>query len=410
MRNASTKRYLCLEESELRVSKDVAWGAEAVVTLEEVAGQYAIRTCSHEYLDQSGSLVEEPTESSLFGLVVKGGRVAFQAVDGTFLSAGGPSSSLASRRDKLDRDGLFILETSRPQVTLTSHSDDLKVAFYETRGDIVADQDKTDDAVCFQLESKCSGSDSLWYIRTHHNKLWQLVERSNAIRAETEEKSEAAEFQLETMDDRTVLKSAKNGKYVVVKSNGHLQASCDEPTEESQFVLELVNRPAIVLQGPSGFVNQGDEQAALTCRSLTSEVFRLESRHGRYSLSTDDEKYWSLSDDGDHVEAESIVPVAFRIRFVSETRFIIQTTDNSFLCHSNDTDVMITAKEVEAGNGQWNYAGTNVAVHGRVTPSPSPLPPRRQIKQEQEQQPLPPSPGPQKPPEQPKGGGRCVIL
>lgn len=411
MRNAGSKRYLCLEGGELRINKDVAWGPEAVVTLEEVHGQYAIRSCSHEYLDQSGRMVEEPSESSLFGLVIKGGRVAFQDVDGNFLSVGGPSNSLASRRDKISRDELFILEPSRPQVSLTSYCNDLKVAFHETRGDIVADGDMTDDAVYFQLES--GENEGIWYIRTHQDKLWQVVERGSAIRAETDEESEAAQFQLEYVDDKAVIKSVKSGKYVTVKQNGHLQASADEPTEDSQFVLELVNRPAFVLQGPRGFVCQRDDSAALSCNNLTAEVFRVESRRGRYSLSTDDEKYWSLSDDGDHIEAESVVPVAFSLQFVSETQFRIQTTESTFLCHSHDTDLMITAKEAQSSTAQWNYAGKRIALLGRTTPSPSPVPPAHDATDghtSQQQNPVAPSSSPQKPKEEEKPAGRCTIL
>ena len=412
IRNAGTKRYLCLEGNELRINKDVAWGPEAVVTLEEVNGQYAMRTCTHEYLDQSGRITEEPSESSLFGLVVKGCRVAFQAVDGTFLSAGGPSNNLACRKDRISRDELFVLEPSRPQVTLTSYSNDMKVAFHEMRGDIVADGDKADDAVYFQLES--SENEGIWFIRTHQNKLWQVVERGNAIRAETDEESESSEFQLEFIDDKVMIKSVKIGRYVTVRPNGHLHLSDDEPEEESQFILELVNRPAIVLQSPQGFVSQRDDSSVLSCNSLIPEVFRIEARNGRYSLSTDDEKYWSLSEDGDHIEAESAVPVAFLLQFLSETKLVIQTTENSFLCHSSNTDLMTTAKEAQSSECQWDFTGLGVAVQGRITPSPSPVPPQRNEIIRHDPQPqkpaAAPAPSPQIPKQEPQPRRWCIIL
>jgi hypothetical protein len=290
----------------------------------------------------------------------------------------------------------------------------MKVAFHEMRGDVVADGDKADDAVYFQLES--SGKEGTWLIRTHQNKLWQVVEKGNAIRAETDEECESSEFQLEFVDDKVMIRSVKADRYVTVRPNGHLHLVDGELEEECQFILELVNRPAIVLQSPRGFVSQRDDSSALSFNSLIPEVFRMESRNGRYSLCTDDEKYWSLSEDGDHIEAESDVPVAFLLRFLSEMKLIIQTTDNSFLCHSSNTTLMTTAKEVQSVECQWDFTGLGVEVQGRLTPSPSPVPPHRNeitstSADPQQQKPVTPAPTPaSRKKEEPQPKRWCVIL
>ena len=365
----------------MRETKDVPWGPDAVVTLEEAEGQYALRAPNHAYLDQSGKLVDDLSETSLYSLILRGSRVGFQALNGSYLSAGGPTNSLAARKDKLGRDELYWLEPSRPQVALTSVANECNVSVQTATGNVVAD---SETRIYFQLESRRHGdgdeedAETVWVMRTSENKLWRVVERSGAIKADETEAElslssddTAKLFRLSWHGEKARIASVFNGKCVAVAENGHLYAAGgDDDNDDDEFLVEIVNRPIMVLQSCRGFVARDDDDDTndLVANSVTPEAFIVETRRGKYSLQSDDEKYWTLAEDDDKVVADGDVPVAFHFHLVSDRQLQIRMTDDSYVCSGeNGGSVSVVKEPAGDGSEMWWFAGTAEIVSDRPT-------------------------------------------
>eukprot|EP00118_Oscarella_pearsei_P015966 m.148668 g.148668 ORF g.148668 m.148668 type:complete len:229 (+) comp38501_c0_seq3:2227-2913(+) len=158
-------------------------------------------------------------------------------------------------------------------------------------------------------------------------------------------------------------------------SDGHgLTAAGDgSGKEDEKFLLEIVNRPALVVQGSHGFAARGEDTNELVMNSLTPEVFKVNARCGKYSVCTDDDKYWTLAEDDDKIVADGDVPVAFYFHLLSECQLQVKMTDDSYLCSGKEGELVSIEKEPEVGEASWWFAGKAVEV------SDSPTPDRRSV-------------------------------
>lgn len=119
------KRYAHLTQNgELRVSETIPWGADALITLSFVQekGKYALVTSSNKYLSRDGSLLDGPTDDSLFTIEFHDNQVAFRDSQGKYLTAVG-QGNMQSKLSKVGQDEVFKFEDSPPQCSLIGHND-----------------------------------------------------------------------------------------------------------------------------------------------------------------------------------------------------------------------------------------------------------------------------------------------
>jgi fascin 1/2 len=118
------KKYAIADDNYIRVVGIKAWGPKALLTMEFSRGKYRFKTAGNRYLSKDGSLVESPSDDTLFAIEIhlsndkslKG--LAFQDNDGRYLSATGPSGILKTTYKVLRKDEFFRLEECHPQVAI----------------------------------------------------------------------------------------------------------------------------------------------------------------------------------------------------------------------------------------------------------------------------------------------------
>lgn len=134
LRNANRKKYMrfSAETNHLQCDKITPWGPECLITLEYMEGKYALKSCNGLILHCDGSLVEQPSQETLFSIELRSGQLfgmAFRDGAGKFLTAVGVDGVLQSRGSKVaNKDELFTIEDSHPQVALTSLVNKKKVS------------------------------------------------------------------------------------------------------------------------------------------------------------------------------------------------------------------------------------------------------------------------------------------
>ena len=123
LRSSGRKRYGRMLGDELVCDQDVAWGRQALLSLDFTPDyRYSIRTYSGLYLSRNGQLLDSPDEDTRFTLVFYAGQVAFRDVTGKFLSPFGNEASLRCKSGNITKSELFILEHAQPQCALLAHN------------------------------------------------------------------------------------------------------------------------------------------------------------------------------------------------------------------------------------------------------------------------------------------------
>lgn len=95
-------------------------------------------------------------------------------------------------------------------------------------------------------------------------------------------------FEVEWLDDGSIVIKANNNSYIYNKPTGSLTAGSDSATDKEKFRVKIVNRPILVLRSDFGFVgakSPGAAKADVVCNRTTYEVIYVESAStGAYLL------------------------------------------------------------------------------------------------------------------------------
>jgi fascin 1/2 len=327
MRNLKRKKYCHLDttdgpEQNMRITTDeiVPWGHDATITVlfqtvEDAAGvkhgRYALQAPTGMYLSAGGMLVPEISDQSLF--IVEFNKSADNEVTTSFKSASngkyltglGAAGLLKATKSTVTDDEKFVLEESWPQATFKSGLNGNLVSSksgVELKSDWSRAKEPSDNEI-FELRPNEANQ---WTIQSASLKHW-AVDDSGAVMIESlaGAPTDANLFTIEWGEKDVSIKSVKNGKYVktimnkVLKANGDDAGSAENPG--CSFVMELINRPQLVLRGTYGFVHTLPS-GLLECTSTTPEVYSVEPQDGKYAIYTPtaqgEKKYWKVGQNG----------------------------------------------------------------------------------------------------------------
>eukprot|EP01136_Pigoraptor_vietnamica_P031343 Opistho-1_new@91787 len=319
LRNVGRKRYVHLQDEELRVVTDIPWGTSSLITLEFHDGKYSLRAANNKLLHKDGKLVDTLDDNTKYIIEFLESRIALRACDGKYLQGHGPKATLSAKKDKITKDELFELEDSHPQVTLVAHNGRFTSSkqIEETK----ADQREVTDTEIFQLEPH----GDKWAFRNNKGQYWSVTAGTISGNAKTRGANEL--FTVAWHGTQISIKGA-NGKFVSAKPNGQLSASADAAEEKEKFTITLINRPQIVLRGEYGFL-ASKARSVISCASVTAEIFHMEAKDGKYSLKGTNGKWWKEVDDGQWGTAGD-APVEFTIEIHTHSKLVLRAPNGKF--------------------------------------------------------------------------------
>ena len=352
LRNVNRKTYAHLKGAEVCVDEEIPWGADAMIVLEFHEGRYAIRLANKKYLVRTGSLADDLSDDSLYILVFRDAQVAFRDCHGKYLTAVGGSATMQSRKSTIGKDELFVLEDSHPQCTLFAAAA-TKYASIRSSQEVKANQKDVTDAEVFQLEAvdRTDRSGKVkWAIRANNKKYWSC-ETNNVVADGSDPTNPKAQFDIEWHKDKVALMTS-SGKYVVRKANGQLAATGIEAGEDAYFILEMINRPILVLRGEYGFVGTKGAAATLECNRSQYDIFEVECKDGSYFLSKGG-KYWKLEGDNS-ITCTSSQPEPFAMELRAHTHMCIRASNGNYIAGEQHGGFKAT-KTVIDNSTLWEY-------------------------------------------------------
>lgn len=175
------------------------------------------------------------------------------------------------------------------------------------------------------------------------------------IKASSSDRVDAAFFAID-WDGSHVSFQATSGKYVTIKPNGKLAPSSDSVGEKEKFLLQLINRPLLILRGEHGFVGmRGPSTARLECNRSSYEVFKLHFEAGKYKLEGRNGKFAQIDGEGNiNLTGSSEDCATFYLEFREHTKMCIKANNGKYL--KGESNGAFTANgESPAKNTLWEY-------------------------------------------------------
>ncbi|XP_070581161.1 fascin-like [Ptychodera flava] len=346
LKNVARKRYVKLQEGELRITDDIPWGNESVITLGFEDGKHTLQAYDGTYLRGDGKMVEESSQDTRFNLELRGGKVTFRDHEGRYLSPFGPRAILQRRNKTLGKDDFFVLEESVAQGAFLAHNG--KYVSYKQGEDLSANQrGNPGNLETFQLEY--DDDNGKWAVRAAVDKYWSLTQTSGIQLTTMNQITPEALFSIE-YGDRCLAMMANNGKYITAKPNGHLYATCESISEKTNLKFQLMNRNALVLRGQYGFVGVKPTSATnkLECNCSKYSLVHLTYRDGTYQVRVkgSDGNFLSLGKDGS-LSTDGTEPCEFTLEFHKGNKVCLRAPNGNLVKGEQHGTISATGDKVE---------------------------------------------------------------
>uniref|UniRef100_A0A4W3J0Q1 Fascin-like n=1 Tax=Callorhinchus milii TaxID=7868 RepID=A0A4W3J0Q1_CALMI len=221
--------------------------------------KYGIRTSNGNLICCNGKLEPGPSSRSLYVLRVRSGLLCLSDGEGRVLSSReGYVRSLKS--DSPSKDELFSPDPSPGQVTIRSLLN-AKYISIRSDGDLQANQTEAKESEIFQIIINNTTRKACF--QGPKNLLVSLAVLTDNCW-----------FSLVYNGPRVGIKTS-DGKFVTTKSNGQLAPVTLSPGPAQEFILQLTNRPLLILQSDYGFVGFGPGTSRLDGNRCTHEASKL---------------------------------------------------------------------------------------------------------------------------------------
>ncbi|XP_066935732.1 fascin-like isoform X1 [Clytia hemisphaerica] len=354
MRSVSRKRFVHLKDDQLCANEDIPWGHDAVITLEFHRGKYAIRDSNGRYLNgESGELETTSTEECMFSIALQDTEFAFKSSSGKYLTVYGPAGKLIANKKAISRDELFALEQSKAQVMLTANNG--KTASIKQGIDVTANQflelGDFGDTETFQMEFIDGQQNQVTFL-SKNKKYWTAGNKS--VTSSADQISPECIFELEYEGDKIALK-AHNDRYITSTSGGKLVPTGETTSDANTlFLMQLMNRPILVLRCEHGYVGLIDSNDKVQCNRGGYDAMLVEGDgQGRYRLKTSKGKSWKV-DGTSHLVQSSDEGDLFLFELCSKNKMRIQASNGKYL--KGDHNGVITASAgKDDRNILWEY-------------------------------------------------------
>jgi fascin 1/2 len=149
---------------------------------------------------------------------------------------------------------------------------------------------------------------------------------------------------------------AASDKYVTIKPNGKLAPTSESVGDKEKFLLQLINRPLLILRGEHGFVGmRGPSTARLECNRSSYEVFKLHFEDGKYKLEGRNGKFAQIDGEANlNLSGTSEDCATFQLEFREHTKMCIKANNGKYL--KGESNGAFTANgEKLAKNTLWEY-------------------------------------------------------
>jgi len=302
LQNVKRRTYVHTTDSGDKMNADeiIPWGDDAVIGIifNDNNGTYSIQSNTGGYLSSTGMLTTEraPDGSNDFVIEFHGGVVAFKNKKShKYLTSLGSEGLCKATKSSVTAHEKYEMHNSYPQVTLQSFNK--KFVSVKQGVELAATAKAADsDQEIFQLAPLDNGN---WTVTastkgSHAPEDWTLTP-DGAIKSKSDEAGNK-EFAIEFHGTKVAFK-AGNGKYIAQQKVGYLKATGDEPTGESLFEFELINRPRLVLRGFYGFINTLPS-GLLQCKHSLPEFYQLTTSAEGVAICNDNGKFWQVTDTG----------------------------------------------------------------------------------------------------------------
>ena len=363
LKNVKRTRYVHLTGDTLTSDADLPWGAEAQVKIINNDGLVKIQANNGAYLEDSGRMTDDASSPSTdFILDFQGDVVAFKSKkSGKYLSCLGATGLLKATKPSITKDELFLLEDSWPQVTLKACKSD-KYLSIKQGVEVSACADEVTQKEVFQIEPQDDGT---WVFKTIADKFLGIKDgglncdcgqasvngsgmgdgKGSTLGITRAVPGDDNKFQVDFQPDNKVSLTASNGKTLKQKMNKYIGANGDNGSEDdTQFVMEIINRPVIALRGSFGFIGKL-ESGILNCNRSTAEYFAMQATGQGYEL-----EGWTAADNAVNVASGG---ESYSVELLKESKLAIKY-DGKYLEGFQNGEVKFSASSIGV-NSRWEY-------------------------------------------------------
>ncbi|XP_072903814.1 fascin-like [Hemitrygon akajei] len=329
MFNLGKKKYLRYEitENAVQCDSELPWGRDCVMTLifNFREKKYSIRTSSGNLVACNGMLETCQSPRTLYTPEIRCGMFCLKDSEGRFLS-GRDCYVRTFRTNNPSIDEFFSADPSPGQVTIRSLLN-CKYVSLRPGDNVYAHQTQVKDTEIFQItinnttRKVCFRGISKEYLS---------VGPQNTIMT-SPILTDDCWFNIMYNGPKVTIKT-RDGKLLSTKSTGQLVVGCFAADNSQEFIMQLVNRPLLILQSDFGFVGFGSGTQRLDGNMPMYEASRMTSDEDGYYqfklLSTD--KYWEMDKDG-YITGTGEQPINFIIQLVGSNVLILKAPNGKYV-------------------------------------------------------------------------------
>ncbi|XP_041112246.1 fascin-3-like [Polyodon spathula] len=313
-----------------------------VMLFDKDKGKYHLRTSDGLYVSSVKKLVSKPSEKTALTFHLRPGYLASFFDDcGSRLFPHGRSGALLPGNIHINKDEWFVIKRNPCLITLKALNKNYATV---TCGvEVYANRNKPDSHSLFELE--VNPRTELVKIQTPKGR-YLTLRGSNSVIADGDGDESNSLFEVEWRYGKVCFQ-ASNGMYLTVKPIGLITASSPEVGPNEQFVVQLANRPFLMMRGKYGYVGKSIHHAVLQCNLPEPEQISLiPCKHGFYHFKGSNGNFWTMTEN-DTFKADGNVVLNFCIEIRGINLLAILAPNGCYLRGENSGVLSATGQTID---------------------------------------------------------------